>query len=171
MTTGEKTFSTTGREVKTVTFKPITPGTYPLILGSDATVAKADRPDAIPYVNASFEVEGSADTEGGKNKRVFPRFFLGMEPGKDGVLNMDRENGLTALAQALGTQLEGVEIISREVQDIEGNPKTIEYLNPQQVVAWLKGFAGSTVKGRIKTEKGTGNYADKSVVAKFLLGE
>lgn len=171
MTTGEKTFSTAGREVKTVTFKPITPGNYNLTLNSDASIAKADRPDAIPYINVSFTAEGTAESEGGKDKRVFHRFYIGMAPGKDGVVNMDRENGLTALALALGTQIEGCEIVTREAQDADGNSVTLEYLNPKQVVEWIKGFAGTSVKGRIKTEKGTGNYADKSVVQKFLLPE
>ena len=170
-TTGEKTFSTAGREVKTVTFKPINPGNYSLKLGSDVSIAKADKPDAVPYVGLSFEVEGTAESEGGKNKRVFHRLFIGMKPGKDGVINMDRENQLTALASALNTQIEGVEIITRDATDADGNSVTLEYLNPKQVVEFLKGFAGTEVKGRIKTEKGTGGYGDKSVVQKFLLSE
>jgi hypothetical protein len=170
-TTGEKTFSTAGREVKTVTFKPITPGNYTLKLGSDVSIAKADKPDAVPYINLSFEVLETAESEGGKNKRVFHRLFIGMKPGKDGVLNMDRENQLTALAAALGTQVEGVEIVSRDAQNEDGDSVTIEYLNPKQIVEFIKSFAGSEVKGRIKTEKGTGSYGDKSVVQKFLLAE
>lgn len=171
MTTGEKTFSTTGREVKTVTFKPIPAGNYDLTLNADATIAKADKPDAIPYINVSFTAGGTAESEGGKDKRVFHRFFIGLAPGKDGVINMDRENGLTALAQALNTQIEGMEVITREAENSNGEAVTLEYLNPKQVVEWLKGFNGAVVKGRIKVEKGTGGYSDKSVVQKFLLGE
>lgn len=170
-TTGEKTFSTASRSVAAPTFKPITPGNYDLTLGGDTSIAKADRPDAVPYINLSFEVQGTAQSEGGKNSRVFHRLFLGLKPGKDGVINMDRENQLTALAKALGTEVEGVEIIEREAQDSDGNPVKLEYLNPKQVIEWLKSFVGATVKGRIKTEKGTGGYSDKSVVAKFLLSE
>lgn len=170
-TTGEKTFSTSARSVAAPSFKPLQPGTYDLTLGGDVSIAKADRPDAVPYINLSFEVQGTAQTEGGKNSRVFHRLFLGLKPGKDGVINMDRENQLTALAKALGTEVEGVEIIDREAQDADGNSVTLEYLNPKQVTEWIKGFNGATVKGRVKTEKGTGGYADKSVVSKFLLGE
>lgn len=171
MTTGEKTFSTAGREVKTISFKPINPGTYTLKLGSDVSIAKADKPDAVPYINLSFEVEGTAESEGGKNKRVFHRLFIGMKPGKDGVINMDRENQLTALTTALKTELEGIEIVEREAQNEDGESVSLEYLNPKQIVEFLKGFVGCEVKGRIKTEKGTGGYGDKSVVQKFLLSE
>lgn len=171
MTTGEKTFSTKGRTVVAPTFKPINPGNYDLKVGGDATIAKADKPDAVPYVNVSFEVEGTAETEGGKNKRVFHRFFLGMKEGKDGVINMDRENQLTALAQAMNTEAEDFEIVSREANDSDGNAVTLEYVNPKQVVEWLKSFEGQTVKARIKTEKGTGGFSDKSVISKFLLGD
>lgn len=171
MTTGEKTFSTAGREVKAPVFKPITPGNYKLTVGSDVSMAKADKPDAVPYINLSFEVQGSAESEGGKNKRVFHRFFIGMKPGRDQVINMDRENQLVAFAQALGTQLEGVEILEREANDAEGNSVKLEYLNPKQLIEWIKGFEGAEVNGRIKTEKGTGGYGDKSVIGKFLLAD
>lgn len=171
MTTGEKTFSTTGREVKTMTFKPLNPGVYSGPLGSDYTIAKADKPDAVPYINFSIACNGTAESEGGKDKRVFHRLFLGLKPGKDGVINIDRENQLTALAQALGTQVEGVEIVTREATDSEGNAVTLEYLNPAQVVEFLKSFSGTEVKFKVKTEKGTGNYGDKSVVSKFMLPE
>lgn len=163
-TTGERTFSTAGRTVVAPKATLIPPGTYTLRVGADASVAKADRPGAIPYVNVSFEVLGTASTEGAKNRRVFHRLFLMFKPGKDGVVNMDRENGLLAMAQALGTQLEGVEIIER---DFEGEKQ--EYLNPSQVVEWVKTFSGTELSARIKIEKGTDGYADKNAVNKFLL--
>lgn len=169
MTTGERTFSTKGRTVAKNTFSLIPAGTYPLILSDAADIGKADRPDAIPYVNVSFEAEGTAQKEGGKNRRVFHRLLLGLNAGKDGVLNMDREAGLTALATALGTEVEGVEIVTQNVVDSDGNEKVIEYLNPRQIVEWVKGFGGAQVKGRIKVQKGSGDYGDKNEIAAFML--
>jgi hypothetical protein len=167
-TTGERTFSTTGRSVATSKFPLIPPGSYTAKLLGDISVAKADRPDAVPYVNLACEVEGTATTEGGKNQRVFHRLFLMLKPGKDGVVNMDRANGLTAMAQAMGTEVEGVEIIEREATTADGAAVKLEYLNPAQVVEWLKSFVGTTMSVRIKTEKGTAGYSDKSVLDKFL---
>jgi hypothetical protein len=171
MTTGERTFSTAGRTVVAQTSTPITPGKYKLRIGSDCEIKKADKPDATPYVAVRLEVLGTASTEGGKNRSVYHNLFLMLKPGKDGVINMDRENGLTSLAHALGTQVEGVEIVEQSATNANGESVTLEYLNPRQVVAWLKEFAGTEVSGRIKTEKGTGGYADKSVVSKFLLSD
>lgn len=170
MTTGDRTFSTAGRTVVTNTAStPIPPGNYTLKIGSDFEIRKAKRSDATPNVNFSFEVEGTATQEGGKNRRVFHRLDLGMKPGKDGMLNMDRENQLTALAKALGTEVEGVTLVEQEVTDENGNKVTIEYLNPAQIVEWLKSFAGATVQAAIKTEKGTPEYPnEKSVVRRYL---
>lgn len=166
--TGERTFSTTGRTIAIRKFPLIPPGNYTGPLLSEIEVGRADRPDAAPYVNLAFAVNGTAASEGGKPQRVYHMLFLGLKPGKDGVVNMDRENGLTALAQALGTQVEGVEIVEQEATDAEGNPVKVEYLNSRQVVEWLKSFVGVEVAFRIKTEKGTGGYEDKSKIAKFL---
>lgn len=168
MTTGDRTFSTKGRTVAKNTFTLIPAGTYQMILGDAADIGKADRPDAVPYVNISFEVEGTALKEGGKNRRAFHRLLLGLKEGKDGVMNMDRPSGLTALAEALGTEIEGLEIVTQEATDADGNSVTLEYLNPRQVVEWVKGFAGSQVKGRIKVQKGSGDYGDKNEVAAFM---
>lgn len=169
-TTGERTFSTAGRTVKAKTFPLIPPGNHMGPLGSDSSVGKADKYDAVPYVNVSFGVNGTAQAEGGKDMRVFHMLFLSLKPGKDGEVNTDRPDGITALAQALNTQVEGVEIIEREVTDPEsGETKKLEYLNPKQVQEWLKSFAGTEVGFRVKTEKGTGGYSDKSKIQKFLL--
>lgn len=172
MTTGERTFSTTNRTV--VSSKPqlIPAGTYGGIIAAGADIGKANRFDAIPYVNVSFEVEGTATKEGGKNRRAFHRLLLGLNPGKDGMLNMDRSNGLTALAKSLGTEAEGIEIVEQEVTSPEGESKKIEYLNPRQVVEWLKSFEGSKLKLRIKIAKGTAEYPeDKNEVAAFMSAE
>lgn len=168
--TGERTFSFEGRNVVKLVTRLIPPGTHTLELGSDASIAKSKEPAKEPYVNVSFGVQGTATSEGGKNQRIFHRLFLMLRPGKDGVMNMERENGLLALAQALGTLPPECTIVEREEADADGNMVKLEYLNPQQVVEWLKSFAGTPVQGRVKTERGTTQYPDdKSVISKFLL--
>ncbi len=168
--TGERTFSTAGRAVKAKEFPLIPPGNHAGPMGSDSEIGKADRYDAVPYVKVSFSVNGTALKEGGKDQRVFHMLFLSLVPGKDGEINTDREDGITALAQAMKTTVEGVEIVEREVTNAEtGETKKLEYLNPKQVQEWLKSFAGVEVPFRIKTEKGTGDFNDKSKIQKFLL--
>lgn len=168
--TGERTFSTAGRSVKEKTFPVIPAGNHEGPLGADASTACADGWDKVPYVKYSLGAKGTAMSEGGKDQRVFGMLFLSITPGKDGEVNTERPDGIVALAQALGTELEGVEIVEREVTNPEnGETKKLEYLNPKQVVEWLKSFAGTDVKYRTKIEKGTGGYSDKAKIQKFLL--
>jgi hypothetical protein len=170
--TGERTFSTAGRTVKAKVFPTLPAGNYKGPLGSDSEIGNADKYDAVPYVKISFGANGTAMKEGGKDQRVFHMLFLSLVPGKDGEINTDRPDGITALAQAMGTEVEGVEIVEREVTNPEtGETKKLEYLNPKQVQEWLKSFAGVEVSYRTKIEKGTGDYGDKSKIAKFLLAE
>lgn len=173
MTTGERTFSTQGRKVQTNTNTLIPAGTYGITF--DATgieIAKSDkRPDAVPYINVRFRVNGTATKEGGKDRVVFHRFLLGLKEGKDGVANVDRESGIVAFSKAIKSEMEGVEITTQQATDADGNEVTLEYLNPKQVVEYLKGFDGTELKGRIKVQKGTEGYSDKNEVAKFLLAE
>lgn len=172
-TTGERTFSTAGRKVTDSKPTLIPAGTYTLAVdASAADVGKADRPDAIPYVNVRFTALGTATKEGGKDRKLFHRLLLSLKPGKDGIMNMDRASGLTALAKALNTEVEGVEIVSQQVTNAEGNEVTIEYLNPRQVVEWVKSFDGTQVKGRVKVQKGTKEYPDdKNEIAAFMTVE
>lgn len=168
--TGERTFSTAGRSVKAKVFPVLPAGNYTGPLGADSEIGKAEKWDGVPYVKMSIGANGTAASEGGKDQRVFHMLFLSLVPGKDGEINTDRPDGITALAQALGTQVEGVEILEREVTDPEtGATKKLEYLNPKQVQEWLKSFAGVEVNYRTKIEKGTGGYSDKSKISKFLL--
>ena len=167
--TGERTFSTKGRTVKAKTFPLIPPGNHKGTMGADATIGKSDKPDAVPYVNVSFEVEGTAASDGGKNQRVFHMLFLSVLAGKDGEINTERNGGIVELAQALNTDLDDCPIVEKTVQDTEGNDVKLEYLDPKYVAEWVKSFSGSELAFRIKTEKGTGGYPDKSKIQKFLL--
>lgn len=172
MTTGERTFSTVGRNVVKPKQTLIPNGPYQMTLDSGAAAAKAEAWDAIPYVKVAFTVEGTALKDGGKNRKAFHQFYLSMKEGSDGVVNVDRENGLLALARACGTDFEGVEIIEQTLTNPEnGDTKTAEYLNPVQVVEFLKGLEGQTVKGRIGTKPGSNGYEAKNEIKAFSKAE
>ncbi len=165
--TGERTFSTSGRTVVSKDFPLLPNGLYGgAILGSDITIGRSDKPGSVPYINFSVEAKDTAATEGGKNQRVFHRLFLSVLPGRDGTLNTDRDGGITDLAKGLGTDLDDVKIIDEQVT-VDGEEKTLSYLNPKEVVEWLKAQVGIPLTMRVKTEKGTNGYKDKNVIAKF----
>lgn len=168
--TGDRKFSTSTQEVVQPKSMLIPAGTYTLVLNGDAEIRTAEKPNAIPYVNVSFTVQGTATREGGKDLRVFHRFVLGLEPSKkDGVLNPNRSNGITAAAIGLGSDAD-LTIVERTVQDETGAELKQEYLNPKDVKEYLQSLQGSTVKARIRVSKSEG-YADKNEIAAFFKAE
>lgn len=154
VTTGEKTFSTSGRKVQTI--KPIPEGTYEFALRAGTTDIRVAKPkdgeeqaDKLPYVTCQVEVMGTALTEGGKNRVLFPMFFLDTLPNANGNVSIDGSTGLTAIARALGAELEGITIVERTTTKGENQA----YLNPKEVSEWLESHAGETFKGRVKIKQ------------------
>jgi hypothetical protein len=172
-TAGVKTFSTAGRSVaKNAKPSPIPPGEYTGKLRAEhiAKKQKDGVPDAVPYIAYSIEVLGTELKEGGKNRLLFANIFPSLTPGKDGVLMIDRSNGLTALTKALGTELEGVEVVERTVELGDGSQKTIQYLNPEQIKEFLVNNVGVEFKLFVKVEPNTynGETTDQNVVGRFI---
>ncbi len=171
-TTGERTFTSEGRKVVPPKQQLIPNGEYPMELQGTVDIAKGKSYNSVPYLNISFEVEGTAAKEGAKNRKAFHMLKLGITEGADGVSNVDRIDGAVALATALGTAFEGIEIVEQSVTNPEtGEVEKLEYLNPQQMRDWLKTFAGSKIKGRIGTRPGQGEYGPKNEIKSFRKAE
>lgn len=168
MATGERTFGTSSRTVED-NFKPLPAGDYTLKLGAtEVRCAEANGPTAkIPYVNVTFDVLGTAKTEGGKNRKHFHRFLVSLAPGSDGIVSLDRTSGLTAFAKCIGSEMEGITIVERESVDAQGAAITQAYLNPAQVCEWLNSLAGAEVKCKLKIKKDE-QRGDQNEVARFL---
>jgi hypothetical protein len=164
MSTGERTFSTAGRQVNSG-FEPFQAGNYALTL-KQVEVRQAQGAGKVPYVAATFEAEGTALREGGKNRNLFHNFLLSLKPGKDGVVNLDRAGGLVAFARAVEVELSEVAVMTREA-DVDGTIETLEFLNPQEVKAWLTELVGVVVQAKVKVRKDP-QYGDKNEVDRFL---
>ena len=157
--TGERRASSAGTAVSKPSFDPIATGDYTLkILGDKVTVAAPSQsnPESVPYINARFEVLDSALTEGGKNRLVFPRFFLKNTPTAKGNVPWKGSSGLNGLAKAIGEEFD-VPVI--DYTTIGGT--TFEILEPVAVKAWLASKDGMTFKAHVKAVKG-GEYVDAS---------
>lgn len=142
--TGEKKWSSKGRETKKSTFEPLPPGEYEFkILGSTFEKRKKQEPGSIPYVTGRFEVMGQDS-----KRLLFPMFFLGVDAGKDGVANVERANGLLGLSQAVAQELDAS---IRTLKNKDG--ADVNILNPDDVVNWLKSLDGTIVKAVIKVRK------------------
>jgi hypothetical protein len=164
MATGERKFDSSTRQVVQPNFKPFAPGEYDLKIGTDWEIRTAEGQGRLPYLNGSFEVLGTAASEGGKNKKVFHRFFLDLSPAKDGVSMVDRGNGITAFAKSAGTTLEVA--ILQKPKGKELIP--VDILAPKETLRWLLAMDGTVVRAHVKIEKGTGGYQDKNVVGTFI---
>lgn len=164
MATGEKTFSTTGRSTQAGGFEPFPAGNYTLILKQvEVRQSKTGKP---PYVAATFEAEGTAVREGGKNRNLFHNFLLGLAPGKDGIVNLDRAGGITAFCKAIEMELVEVSVLERD-SVVDGTEEHQEYLNPQEVKSWLGELVGTPVRAKVKVRKDP-EYGDKNEVNSFL---
>lgn len=166
---GERTWSTKGKQVQKFEFKPFPVGEYPLVLDcSKIEIKKKQEPGKFPYINIAFTAQGTALTEGGKDRKVFHRFFVSLKPGKDGNVMPERGNQIMGLAKGFGEELEGVRIL--RMKDENGND--VDVLDPKGIVAWLKARDGQTVMGRVKIQKGNTEYPnDKNEVDYFMEAE
>ena len=167
-TTGERTFNTEQQQVQKSTFTLIPNGPYTGKLLETMDIGKSkEKYDAAPYVNIQLEAEGTATTEGGKNRKAFHRLLLGLNPGKDGVLNPNRPAGVVALMKALGTSAD-FPIVEQTVRNPDtGDEKKVEFLDPKAVIEALENFVGSSVKMRIGTSTGDAQYGPKNEVKSF----
>lgn len=170
MTTGEKTFSTKDRAVTKP--QPIPEGTYEATFRPNSAEARLPKnvkeglqlSDGIPYVTAQLELIGTSLSEGGKNRVVFPMFFLDTRPNERGEVSLDSSSGLTGLARAMDTDLEGIEVVTREAS----NGTVQEFLNARQVAEWLNSKAGETFKVRIGIKAAKGQYEASNVVKGYV---
>jgi len=168
--TGEKSFSTKGREVKKTAFQPLPAGDYELRLRSDkAEVRKGQNWDSLPYVAVYFEALNTAETDGGKNKGIYHNFFTGLTPGKDGIANTDRPSQIVAFARACGLDFDA-SIVEREAANPDtGETRLLECLNPQALLQWLKANDGQVVKAHTKVRQQKG-FEPKAEIAYFEVG-
>lgn len=168
MATGERNFSTEGH--KTVKFenKPLTPGEYDVRLDLSKSEVKAPKePGKFPYINYALRVLGTATKEGGKDRLVFGMLFVSMKKyGESGFQLFTKGDQLVGLTRALGEQYNGPII---QMKDADG--VATDVIAPKALLAWLKNFDGTTLRAKIKTQKGTGGYEDKSVVDHFIEAE
>lgn len=160
MATGERTWSTAGKEAKKFEgFKPIPPGEYDLKISADWVQKVAEGEGKVPYLNGSFTALGSGN--GGKDRKVFAMFMLDLTPGKDGIAMPERANGLLGLAKGLGTNLD-VPVVTMNGREL---------LSPAHVKKFLNGNDGAVVRASVKIEKGTGGYEDKNRIEFFVEAE
>lgn len=161
MATGEKVWSGKDRSVAKPKAKLLPKGEYEFKLqSSKASIGVADRPGAVPYVKGVSLKPLNVDS----NNFVFLSVFTSLKPGSDGIVMPERQNGLLALARALGQDLPDIGVLT--MQDADGGE--IEYLNPKEIVEFLKAADGATLRAHVKIELGRDGYDDKNAISFFV---
>lgn len=164
MATGERTWSSAGKETKKQVIALIPKGDYELKLTtSDSRVNKKEEPGKMPYVTTMCQVLGTENAQG-LPKKLLIMLLVSLKPGKDGVVNVERGNGLVALAKSLGVDTPEFNLV--QVPDAEGEP--IDCIDPKEVTKWLAEHDGKVIKAHIKVEKGSGGYSDSNKVDYFI---
>lgn len=191
MAEGVRTFSFQGRKVRE--FKPLKPREYDgRLQGNAAAIKKSDKkPGAVPYLLVPVEALGTAEVEGGKNRTIHHMLFITTEPQSDGSLRVEAEDQLLALAQSMGVDMPEFTSVpyptkllfhkdqkTGQMRKAKGDEsvdhtedKTIYILSPDEVKEWLIANDGKELRFRVKTQKGTDGYPDKSVIGNFIIPE
>lgn len=178
MTTGEKTFTTSGRNVAKFEFTPPKPGTYDLkIRGSSASVGCKQEPGSVPYVKVQLEALDSAEA-GGRNKLVFHMLWLSTEPGATGKAPVDFGGQVTDLLKALGEEANlPMRVHNANVKvgkDSNGNYETvtkdIDIIDPEALKKFLAERDGVIVRGKIR-HRTRDDGSKEGVVANFVASE
>lgn len=164
MARGEKSFTTNGTPVDRFKSTPLPPGDYDLkLLGSEAKAGRKDEPGAVPYVTVPFQVLGTGEN-GGKDRKLYHYFFLSIKPDKSGGLRPNKQDQINGLAKGLGDEFTTSQILSGTDKDGE----TVDYIDPADVVAWLKERDGAIVRAHTKVQPANGQHAAKGVIHEFI---
>lgn len=173
MAKGEKNFSSDGQKIVRYESTPPPVADYSFkVRASKVTVAKADGPNKVPYINGLvLELLNTANKEGGKNRTLYHSLFLRTDPDADGHAAVNRGDGLVAFSRSIGMKFD-LPVIPSKRQNKEGDVVECAILSPQRVADWLKGLDGAVGKVHTKTRPDKNDPSKKyGAVDYFIEGE
>lgn len=162
MAKGERKFDISSINVTRKSFEPPAPGNYEARLVSTTAEIRMSEESKLPRINCYFELLGTETGDKGSLKRVYHDFHTSMKPSeKDGVAMIARQNGLVAFGKAIGHNTLPVGVVKKTVpfrkngKTVDGKTEEVQLLDPSDVLKYVKGLDGETVKLRVKLEKRT----------------
>lgn len=172
MSAGERTYSSATATIEKRSF-PLRPeGDRDFkLLGDTAQIAQP-KEGGLSYV----KVQADSLDENAPKGRAFLSFFLDTRPDTKGKVTFLSENGIFAMAKALGDELQCGDREQTYV-DKQGNQQTALILDPEAVKAYLVAHDGAVFRAReyIKqpTEKAKkqGYTEPQNAIARFILPE
>ncbi len=152
MAKGEAKFDSSKEKTHKYENKPLPVQEYEFKLLTGPEIKVAQGVGKLPYINAQLELLNTAEKKGGKNRKIYHRFFLNTSPGKDGVKGTNRQDGIVAFSHAIGKKLVCNTEPAVRVDD-KGEKQNVVILTADSVKQWLGGMAGATGKLKSKNEK------------------
>lgn len=174
---GESGYSSQGKTAVRMSFEPINAGDYELALVGQSVETRVPDTSGVPYINCSFVARGTALQEGQKDRRVFKKFWLGIEPSPNtGAAPVDSADQLLGYARALGEELNfaGDDTTTVTAKNDKGETRQVRILRPKAVKAWLQEHDNTVVQARVKVRRGrkdkrTGQmYDDQNEIDYFI---
>lgn len=151
---GEGTFDSKKQKVHVFENKPLPVAEYGGKLVTGWEVAKSDGQGKLPYVRGKVEGLKTAAKKGGKNRMIFHNFFLNTTPNENGRAQVNAQDGIVALCNAMGKSFKCPVISAKKMNAETEKLETVKILDPAKVVKLLEGMVGPTFKFRSKNEKG-----------------
>lgn len=164
MASGEKKWSSGGQEVKRVSFAPVPPGVYKLLIKRNWEVKRSESKGShmFRYANGYFIVVIPGKEE--NKKRQYHSFHLDLVPSeKDNTAMPNRGGGFVELTKATGDEANlGI------IQQKSGKTgKMHDTLSAKGVVDYMNNHDGETIEAKLKIEKDQkGN--DQNVIEYFI---
>lgn len=141
-------------------FEPFPAGEKELVLDEHSvTVKQPTKPGKTPYVKVLFTALGTAQQEGGKDRKVSHMFHLKLGPNA----MYSRPGQLSDFAWATGNDIEPETAVWTDQDGAE-----IPYLDAEQVAEFVRQFGGNTFRAHISIDKGDAEYGPKNVISRFL---
>ena len=123
--------------------------------------------NSVPNISLQHKLGPEAN-----NRVILSNLLLGLHPDKNGQYNYQRKNGLKAFLSALGTDIETLRVIKKEVTNPEnGETVVLKSIDAKQVVEALSQFNGTAYQVRVSAKDGTNGYPAKNDVFEYFKAE
>lgn len=160
---GEETLNTSTMETKEIPLIPA--GKYPVNF-KGASVHCGKEWNSVPNISLQHQMTGES------KRVVFSDLLLSTAPDKNGQKHYERKNGLKAFLKILGTDIEQLRVLKKEVVNPENNETvTLKFIDAKQVMDVIEQYKGTNYQVRVNVKPANGQWAAKNGVFEFFPAE
>ncbi len=157
---GESSFDSNSQKVVKFVNTPLPIKVYEGKLMPGAAIEKAAGKGKLPYIQGKVEALNSSAKKGGKNRTITHRFFLNTTPNANGNAHVNMGDQIVAYCKATNNRLKCPVIPMTKIDD-KGNQSNVQVLDPDKLLQFLEGTAGTVFSFKSKNEP---DQKDKTVL-------